>query len=101
MYFIPRNNKVYHYIAHTSLKNRYLCTGFFIATVIFISIYFGQRLINVYSSLYAQELVVLQKQYKECGRIETKNKRLILGIEDTKKDIQINVFLGNIHEYFK
>jgi len=101
MYFIPRNNRVYHYIAHTRLKNRYLFTGFFVAGIIFFSVYFIQRIITVYTVLYAQQVEVLKKQYKEGERIGIKNKQLTAIIQDTKKEIEEHVFLGNSEEYFK
>src|SRR5690349_18407911 len=88
MYFIPRNNKIYHYIAHANVKKRYLFTGFFVIILVFVCMYFLQRLINVYSVLYSQELSDLQQKYKEINRLERKNKQLILVIDDTKKEIQ-------------
>jgi|SRR5581483_1031730 len=88
MYFIPRNNKVYHYIAHMNKKNRYMYAGFFVVCTFFLISYFLQRLINVYHDLYAQELISLRKQYKDNTRIADKNKQLMNEIQKVKTEIQ-------------
>src|SRR5438477_9866281 len=101
MYFIPRNNKIYNYIAHTSVRNRYLCTGFFVASMTFVSLYFMQRFITVYSVLYSQELAILQKKYQEQERLERKNHQLVVVIDETKQDFQKNITTMQAQEYFK
>lgn len=87
MYFIPRNNAVYNYIAHTSAKRRYLATLF--VGVIFIGVCFYGIYVPLHSHIFIQkaEIARLQKQYEEMGQLDKSSKDIssLLGI--TKQNI--------------
>ena len=100
MYFIPRNNKIYNFIAHTQVKNRYLCTGFFIVLLLGMA-YFLHHFVTTYKEVYLQELAMLQKMQVDGQQLETKNKKLSALIETTKQEMQAQINTENVHDYLK
>ncbi len=87
MYFIARNNKIYNYIAHTSLQRCYL------ATLFFVVIFLGTVFYCVYSPLLSHvallqsEKTMLQKKVDELAQFGKSNKEFISFIETGKKTI--------------
>jgi len=87
MYFIPRNNKFYNYIAHTSLKRCYL------ATLIGVCAFFMVMLYGIYYPLCSHIMILkteraaLQKKADEVAQLDKSNKELIPFIESGKKSI--------------
>ncbi len=87
MYFIARNNKIYNYIAHTSLKRCYL------ATLFFATIFLGTIFYCVYSPLLSHitllqaEQIMLQKKVDELAQMGKGNKELTFFVETGKKTI--------------
>src|SRR5690242_9436870 len=101
MYFIPRNNTFYHYIAHMNSKNRYACTGFFVLFLVLMAFYFMQRFITVYTIIYEQERAALLKKHQDIERITHKNKQLSAILAEIKKELQEQMYAGAVHDYFK
>ncbi|HEX4068997.1 MAG TPA: hypothetical protein VHX42_02775 [Candidatus Babeliales bacterium] len=87
MYFIARNNKMYNYIAHTSLQRCYMATFFFV--VMFVSVVFY----CVYSPLLSHITVLqseqrmLQKKVDELAQFSKNSKELSSFVETGKKNI--------------
>jgi hypothetical protein len=72
MYFIPRNNAIYNYIAHTSTRRRYLATLFAVVALCAVLYYGAYIPLNNYIIVYKNEIVRLQKQQQEmrqCDKI--------------------------------
>lgn len=87
MYFIPRNNVFYNYIAHTDTKRRYIATLFVLIALIVIGFYGLYRPLGKRISMYKIERARLQKQYEETGDLEKSNKDLLTIIHSNKKNI--------------
>ncbi len=100
MYFISRNNSIYDFIAHTRVKNRYVCTGFFVVTILF-GAYFLHCLVTTYKDIYLQEVALLQKMYRESQHLEKKNKDLIVMIDSTKNGMMSQVQHEKSHDFIK
>lgn len=85
MYFIARNNKMYNYIAHTSLKRCYLATLSFLAIflcVVFYCVYFP---LASHTALLQSEQVMLQKKVEEFAQMGKTNKELATFVETGKQ----------------
>jgi len=87
MYFIPRNNVFYNYIAHTDTKRRYIATLFVLVVFIVIGFYCAYKPIAAHISMYRIERARLQKQYEETADLEKSNKDLLTIIHSNKKII--------------
>jgi Tfp pilus assembly protein PilO len=87
MYFIPRNNALYNYIAHTDTKRRYIATLFVLAVSTVICFYGLYRPLVAHIIMYKIERARLQKQYEESGDLEKSNKNLLTIIHTNKKTI--------------
>lgn len=87
MYFIPRNNAIYNYIAHTDIKRRYSATLFVFAIAVTICFYGAYRPLIAHINLYKIERARLQKQCQESRDLEKSNKELFTIIETNKKNI--------------
>jgi Tfp pilus assembly protein PilO len=73
MYFIPRNNALYSYVAHTNQKKRYLFTVVFF-TLFIIGISYGIiPFLEYYTMMYEQEIKVLEHHYHYARTISKKN----------------------------
>ncbi|HLJ31758.1 MAG TPA: hypothetical protein VKU36_04930 [Candidatus Babeliales bacterium] len=87
MYFIPRNNKLYNYIAHANLRRCYIATLFFL-TIFGAMVFYG-----IYSPLCSHitllkaERTLLQKKVDDIAQMEKSNKELTPLIESHKKNI--------------
>jgi len=87
MYFIPRNNAIYNYIAHTSSMRRYLATLFI---VVFLALFFFYGIsipLNTYIAAYKAEIIRLQKQYEEMRLLGKSNKETLSLLDASKKNI--------------
>lgn len=91
MYFISRNNAVYHYIAHTNTMRRYIATLFFIITFGITSFYGIYIPLKAHITVSMLERARLQKQYEEIERMRESNKELLVLVDTSKKNI--NVYL--------
>src|SRR3990172_8431868 len=87
MYFIPRNNSVYNYIAHTSSQRRYIATFFIVASLAGICFYGIYTPLSAHIILYKAESARLQKQYAEIGQADKSGQELLLLVETGKKNI--------------
>jgi Tfp pilus assembly protein PilO len=90
MYFIPRNNIVYNYIAHTDAKRRYIATLFVFIAMIAAGFYGVYMPLKGHIVLSNAEKIGLQKQYEEVGGLENKSKELSLMIDTYKKNISVH-----------
>jgi hypothetical protein len=98
MYFIARNNKIYNYIVHTSLKRCYLATLFFVgmfACVIFYCVY-SPLLFHI--TLLQSEQAILQKKVDELAQMEKNNKELLTFVETGKKNIADHAVASDTRE---
>lgn len=87
MYFIPRNNAFYNYIAHTDTKRRYIATLFLLVIFVVIGFYVLYKPLGGHISMYKMERARLQKQYEESVDLEKSNKDLLTIIHSNKKNI--------------
>ena len=87
MYFIPRNNALYNYIAHTDTKRRYTATLFALIAFAVIGFYGLYRPLAAHIAMYKIERMRLQKQYEETADLEKSNKNLLTIIHTNKKNI--------------
>jgi hypothetical protein len=91
MYFIPRNNAIYNYIAHTSSMRRYLATlfvGIIFTGICFYGIYIP---LGAHIVLYKAEALRLQKQYEEIGQLDKSGSELLSLIDTGKKNSAAHV----------
>jgi hypothetical protein len=90
MYFIARNNKIYNYIAHTSLVRRYMMT-FGVVCAFFVG---GMYLIYYplvdHIVLCKAEHINLQKKYDELIQMNISSQELSGLIESSKTTIGIH-----------
>jgi hypothetical protein len=87
MYFIARNNKIYNYIAHTSLKRCYLATLFFVVIFLYIIFYCVYSPLQSHITLLQSEQVMLQKKVDDLTQMGKTHKELTTSIEVGKKNI--------------
>jgi len=87
MYFIPRNNAFYNYIAHTSSRRRYIATLFIVGFFVVISFYGIYAPLSSHILLYQAECLRLQKQYEEMNQLGKTSQELIRLTESNKKNI--------------
>lgn len=86
MYFIPRNNKIYHYLAYTKPIKRYGITVAFLVAAVMInaSMYY---MLQQYVVMLEQELTILSRNSTEYKNKSRANKSLIEQHEQLKKDL--------------
>lgn len=98
MYFIPRNNAMYNYIAHTSLKRCYMatlfCVGGFLC-IVFYCVYFP---LSSHILLLQSEQMMLQKKIEDLVKIEKGSKELSSFVESGKKNIADHVITSDNRE---
>ncbi len=87
MYFIPRNNALYNYIAHTSLKRCYAVTLIAVCAFFIVGIYGIYYPLCAHITLLKSERVLLQKKVDDIAQMEKGNKELSTFIETDKKNI--------------
>jgi Tfp pilus assembly protein PilO len=88
MYFIPRNNAIYNYIAHTDTKRRYCATLFVVFGAIGIGVYGVYMPLESHIALYKAEKMQLQKQHEEIAIAEKNNKNVSDLIDAHKKNLR-------------
>ncbi len=88
MYFIPRNNAIYNYIAHTDIKRRYFATLFILIAAIGVCFYGLYTPLEGHIVLYKAEKMRLQKQYEEIGAMDKNNKNVSELIDAHKKSLR-------------
>jgi hypothetical protein len=87
MYFIPRNNAIYNYIAHTSLKRCYLATLFFVGIFLCTVFYCAYCPLLSHITLLKSEQIMLQKKVEELAQTAKGNKELSTFVDTGKKTI--------------
>ena len=87
MYFIPRNNTVYNYIAHTSAQRRYLATLFIVIIFCGVCFYGVYAPLSAHIVLFKNEILRLQKQQQEMQQLDKNSKDFLSLIETRKKNI--------------
>lgn len=87
MYFISRNNKIYSYIAHTSLKRCYMATLMAVCAFFIIGVYGVYYPLCAHIMLLQSERVMLQNKFDAIGQLGKNNEELSLSIESGKKSI--------------
>jgi hypothetical protein len=76
MYFIPRNNVFYHYIAHTNIWRRYCATLFLLVACTGVYVYGLYVPLSAHIVLYKTETARLQKQYEDIQQLRISGKEL-------------------------
>lgn len=84
MYFIARNNMIYNYIAHTSLRRRYAATVVALCALLFVGMYVLYYPLLAHSALLRSECQMLQKKYDEIMQWD-KNSYELSGIVASSK----------------
>ncbi|HSC24632.1 MAG TPA: hypothetical protein VLB80_00240 [Candidatus Babeliales bacterium] len=97
MYFIPRNNKIYSYIAHTSSQRRYGVTLIAISMFFIIGIYILYYSLTNHIALLKLEYIVLQKKHTELIHVDKGNLELHKLIELGKKNINQHIILPEMY----
>lgn len=87
MYFIARNNAIYSYIAHTSLRRCYMATLVMICAIFVIGIYGIYYPLVAHIILLQSECTKLQKQCDEIAQCGERNRTLLMSVEASKKNI--------------
>jgi len=87
MYFIARNNKMYNYIAHTSLKRCYLATLFLLSAFFAVGIYCVYFPLLAHITALQSEQTMLQKKVDDLAQAGKSNKELKVSVEAGKKNI--------------
>lgn len=87
MYFIPRNNAIYNYIAHTDIKRCYIATLFILAMFGVINFYGIYMPLIANITLLQVELAHLQKQHEDSEQLKKSNKEISISIDTNKKNI--------------
>ena len=100
MYFIARNNKVYNYIAHTSLKRCYLATFFFLGIFLLILLYGVYYPLLSHTALLQSERTLLQKKVEDLAQIEKSSKELSTFVETGKKNIVDHAKVSDTREEY-
>lgn len=91
VYFIPRNNKFYNYIAHTDIKRCYLATLFVLGIIGIIGFYAIYKPLLAHIMLYKTELIHVQKQYEQGQQLEKSNSELSALIDTNKKNLATHI----------
>ena len=100
MYFIPRNNAIYNYIAHTNMQRRYIATLFVFALATATIFYGVYKPLESHLLLYKSELERLQQQSVEASLTDKNNKETTALIEATKQSIGEHVVEENKREEY-
>ncbi len=87
MYFIARNNKIYNYIAHTSLKRCYVATLFFMGVFTSLIFYCVYSPLLAHITLLQSEQMMLQKKADELAHIAKWSKELSTFVAVGKQNI--------------
>lgn len=95
MYFIPRNNAVYNYIAHTDIKRCYIATLFVLAAFGMIGFYCVYMPLAGHITLLKVEIARLQKQQEDGEQLKKSNKEFSTSIDTNKKNIGEHVVEEN------
>jgi Tfp pilus assembly protein PilO len=100
MYFIPRNNAFYNYIAHTSVKRRYSATLFVLVAIGLIGFYGIYMPLAAHIMMYRTELANLKKQQQESDLLKKNNKELLERIDTNKKNISEHIIADDAKENY-
>ncbi len=87
MYFIARNNAIYNYIAHTSLKRCYLAMLFSFSAFVVVGIYGVYYPLLGHIALLQSECMTLQKKSDDSVQLHKSGKELLTVVESSKKNI--------------
>jgi len=87
MFFLPRNNTLYNYIAHTKRNRRYGATIFFLIFFVMCSFYGIYKPLIAHISFYQTQSIQLKEQCKELEQLETSMQEYVSFIEKNKKEI--------------
>jgi len=87
MYFIARNNAMYSYIAHTSLKRCYMATFIAVCAFFIIGIYGIYYPLLAHITLLKSESITLQKQFDEIAQLDSSRQEMSVSIDSGKKSI--------------
>jgi len=87
MYFIPRNNVVYNYIAHTSAERRYIATLFTVGAFLVVCFYGIYIPLKGHIAVCKIELARLRKQQEDVEVIDKNSKELLTLVHTSKKNI--------------
>lgn len=87
MYFIARNNMIYNYIAHASLRRCYMATLFALCAFIIGGVYFIYYPLLAHIALLQSELAILQKKSDEISQFDKSGQELADFVESSKKNI--------------
>jgi hypothetical protein len=87
MYFIARNNKLYNYIAHTSLVRRYMVTFGVVCAFFIGGMYLVYCPLTDYIVRYSAERAQLQSKYDELMQMNKSGQELSALIESNKTTI--------------
>lgn len=98
MYFIARNNKIYNYIAHTSLQRCYMATLFFVGILLSIIFYCVYSPLVAHITLLQSEQIILQKKVDELAQITKGSRELSNFVETGKKSIADHAVASDKHE---
>ena len=100
MYFIPRNNVVYNYIAHINKKRRYSVTLFVFIAMIILGFYGIYKPLIAHITLFKIERTRLQTQYEDIEQLKKTNKELSTHIQASKKNISEQVIADDKKEEY-
>jgi len=87
MYFIARNNVIYSYIAHTSLRRCYMVTLMAVCAFFVIGIYGIYYPLLAHIAILRSESMMLQKQSDEIAQFDKSGQEIVLLVESGKKNI--------------
>lgn len=87
MYFIARNNAIYNYIAHTSLRRCYSSTLLAVSAFFIVGMYGVYYPLVAHIALLKSECTMLQKKIDEIQELDKSGKELLEGVESGKKNI--------------
>jgi len=87
MYFIARNNAIYSYIAHTSLRRCYMVTLMAVCAFFVIGIYGIYYPLLAHIVLLQSESVMLQKQSDEIAQFDKSGQEIVALVDSGKKNI--------------
>lgn len=87
MYFIARNNAIYNYIAHTSLKHCYSGTLMGVCALFLFCMYGVYYPLLGVITVLESEKITLQNRYDELAQLDKSGMELARAIELGKKNI--------------
>ena len=87
MYFIARNNRIYNYIAHTSLRRCYGATLFAVSAFFIIGSYGAYFPLLAHIVLLQSERAILFNKVEELAQFDKSSQELNTSIESGKKKI--------------